>query len=364
MSDRRRVRSPWRANRAVATPPEPPPVAPPPSGKAPEEEPGFWKRTIRSLTLPVLISTVGGTIAVVTASAGLYQLVTSGRERCEALRNTLRDPTVELSAITPVLRDSVVECATRQRATALLEAVTAKLRDKAPYVTGSPCSSPKVDKPNAQSAADANVQRAIDLAVALAQKAGDSIDLRYTDLHDAEFNRDTLRRANFTGACLAGAQFHGTSVEGAAFLGARLDAASFNGAHLDGAVFDSAVGKWTELTESTLTDASFGGARLIRARFNESDLACTRFTGEAVLDTADFSSTNLQWSYLRGASLVGVRNWRDMDPTGLTGTLLFEHRGLTTDLLDVARKGGAYVDTQPDEWIAKRDSACARRNRD
>jgi len=363
MSDRRRARSPWRANRAVATPPEPPTVAPPPSGAAPKE-PGFWKRTAKSLTLPVLISTVGGTFAVVTAAAGLYQLVNKPRERCDVLRNSLRDPRTELSVITPVLRDSVLGCATGQRATPFLDAVTAKLRDKAPYVSDSSCTSLRVGKPNAQTGADANIQRAIDLAVVLAHKTGQSIDLRRTDLHDAEFNRDTLRRANFTGACLAGARFHGTSAEGASFLGARLDAASFNGAQLNGAVFDSVVGVWTELTESTLTDASFEGARLVRARFNESDLACTRFTGEAVLDTADFSSTNLRWSYLRGASLVGARNWRDIDSTGLTGTLLFEQRGLTTALLDVARKGGAYVDTQPDEWITRRDSACVRRDHD
>jgi hypothetical protein len=127
MPDRRRARSPWRAHRAV-TPPEPPPAASPPSDPAPDEEPGFWKRTRKSLTLPVLISTVGGTIAVVTAAIGLYNLITGPRERCEALRNSLRDPTVALSVITPVLRDSVVECATGQRATALLDAVTAKMR--------------------------------------------------------------------------------------------------------------------------------------------------------------------------------------------------------------------------------------------
>ena len=346
---RRGLRSPLRSR----------PVTP---GGSSGQEPGFWERTWKSMTLPAALGLVGTLVAIAGGGYSLWRNVWGEPiRRCEAVRAALVDPAKGLQNVTGPFADSVLSCAQGSRAQSLFVAVTEMVRSKAPYTPGSPCTSAGPNAPRDSVIASAGLQRAIGLLGRLAKRAGSPVELQRTDLRHAAFGPDTIDLVNLDGSCLAGARFHRTQLEGSSFRHAVLSEATFSEVRLAGAVFDSASGDWAAFTESTLHGARFTGARLPNVRFVESDLSCTTFDGNVVLDGADFSSARLPWSYLRGASLRNVRFWRSIPDSGLQNTLLVEQRGLPPDVVQWSATRGAVVGPQPEDWLDRRALQCPDR---
>lgn len=346
---RRGLRSPLRGVR----------IASQPAG-TPGSEPGFWKRSWKTLTLAGVLGLVGTLVGITGGGYALWrQWFGEENRRCEAVRAALVDPSKGLETVTGPFADSVVSCADGKRAQPLFVALTEMLRSKASYTPGAPCVSVRLLAPQDSAAMKPGLQRAVTLVARLSGPAGLPVELRRTDLRYASFGPDTMQQARLDGACLAGARFRRTRLDGSSFRHAVLDDASFNEVRLDGAAFDSASGDWAAFTESSLTGATLTGVRLPNVRFVESDLSCTTFDGNAILDGADFSSASLPWSYLRGASLRNARYWRSIPDSGLHNTLLAEQRGLPADVVRWSVQRGAIADRQPDDWIDLRAERCS-----
>ena len=125
-----------------------------------------------------------------------------------------------------------------------------------------------------------------DVLVDLGKTTLDGVDLRETNLEDANLHWSKIHRANFDGAVMRGAYLFHCHCQQSSFRNARLDR--------------SAKGKQTVLGYSYLDGADFTGADLTGADLLQSSLV------GAVLDGAEIGLVGAQRSKLPYASLVDV----------------------------------------------------------
>src|SRR6266511_378734 len=164
------------------------------------------------------------------------------------------------------------------------------------------------------------------------------LDLRQTDLREANLGGANLTRARLSGADLTqaqlggadltGTQFDGANLTGTHLAGANLTRAQLGGADLTGADLTAA-----DLTESWLDEADLTGADLIGADLTEAWLDGADLTG------AQLGRVNLTGTHLAGADLTGAQ----LGGADLTGAKL-GWANLTEAWLDEADLTGAWLD--------------------
>ncbi|MEA5513442.1 pentapeptide repeat-containing protein [Nodularia sp. UHCC 0506] len=144
-------------------------------------------------------------------------------------------------------------------------------------------------------------------------------------MNRSDLSRATLNRANLSHARLIAADLSSTQLVGANLRGAFLEKASFTGADIGDAKFNEAnlyaarlsrvIAIGTHLSYANLANtdwrgADLSGAYLDRANLSNANLSATRLTG-AVLRSAKLENTNLEnadlsFVDLRGANVAGA----------------------------------------------------------
>src|SRR6266511_1617166 len=188
------------------------------------------------------------------------------------------------------------------------------------------------------------------------------LDLRQTDLREANLGGANLTRARLSGADLTqaqlgGADLTGTQFDGANLTGADLTAADLTEAWLDESDLTEADLIAADLTEAWLDGADLTGAQLGRVNLTGAQLGGADLTGaklgwanltEAWLDEADLTGAWLDGANLTGAQLGGA----DLTEAWLGGADLTGAQLGGADLTG-AQLGGALANCEtvwPDGW--------------
>ena len=143
-----------------------------------------------------------------------------------------------------------------------------------------------------------------------ADKSRYVLDLRKTNLRNAELRAGDFRNALLSGAHLEGADLGRAHLEDANLDGAHLEGADLNGAHLeranlDGAHLEGADLRRAELEGANLIEAHLEGANLSEAHLERAYLREAHLEG-ANLNGAHLKGANLIWAHLEGADLNGA----------------------------------------------------------
>lgn len=236
-----------------------------------------------------------------------------------------------------------------------LPRLTAFVREKRRRQYGDTCSASTASAPG-------DVQAAITVMVVAANLTNsplqlDSLDLtgvslRGTQVSDLRMSGACLARAVLDSAELRGAHFTGAELPGALFRGAVLDSASFEGARLDSASFRLASLIGADLSESSAVRTDFGFARMQCA-----------LLGNGALAQANFTLTDLRWSYFGGAELGSALNLTETD--SVRNATFDGAEGMPTAVASQLRARGALLEQVSDlTWYQPRiaqfaaDSAC------
>src|SRR6266498_994609 len=143
------------------------------------------------------------------------------------------------------------------------------------------------------------------------------LDLRQTDLREANLGGANLTRARLSGADLTQAQLGGADLTGTQFDGANLTGTHLAGANLTRAQLGGADLTGAQLGGADLTGAKLGWANLTEAWLDEADLT------EAWLDGADLTGAQLGRVNLTGTHLGGANLTRaQLGGADLTGAQL------------------------------------------
>lgn len=153
-----------------------------------------------------------------------------------------------------------------------------------------------------------------------------------------------LRGARLDSACLADVRLHY----------AKLDSVNLSGADLLGA----------DLTSSSMVGTIFDFAKMPNANLTFANLRCAKL-GAVDLSGADFSRASLEWAFLGGATLNGIKHLSEA--RRLDSAYLVDVSGLSNgDRATAAAKGAITTPRDQAEWTSRAmsqvlpDSICSR----
>src|SRR6266540_3925034 len=173
------------------------------------------------------------------------------------------------------------------------------------------------------------------------------LDLRQTDLREANLGGANLTRARLSGADLTQAQLGGADLTGTQFDGANLTGTHLAGANLTRAQLGGADLTGAQLGGADLTGAKLGWANLTEAWLDEADLTGAWLDG-ANLTGAQLGGADLTEAWLGGADLTGAQ-LGGADLTGAQmGGALANCETVWPDGWDQTQRAAARVD-EPDK---------------